>query len=195
MAEGGRVSLLGMLNRRVLLRAALAVSFLMPLSLTACEGMDNPLLGDPGDWEPEEEEYIDSSAIEVPEFDFLWERAKFMMQTEGYGIDRARTRRDTKHLVSKWKTMLAPVRFKGVRRRVWMDFEETEPNTFLVKCCVQAQRNEDIDAPADLSSAVWKPLEGGDHTRANLFIYKLEAGFDKEETQEEKDAKKNRRRR
>jgi len=41
----------------------------------------------------------------------------------------------------------------------------------------------------------WKPLEGGDHTRANLFIYKLEAGFKKEETPEEKAAKERRRRR
>ena len=169
-----------MLNRRLLLRAALAASLLAPLSLTACEGMDNPLMGDPGSWEPEEAEYVKSSSIKVPEFDYLWERAKFMCQTEGYGIDGARTRRDRKHLVSQWNVQMSPVRFKGVRRRVWMDFEEVGPNTYVVSCAVQAQRNEDIESPTEPSRAVWKNIEGGDHTRANLFVYRLEHGFQDE---------------
>jgi len=168
-----------MLIHRVLLQAVFMVSLLvvLPLSLAGCEGMDNPLRGDPGDWEPEEAEYVESSAIKVPEFDFLWERAKFMIQTERYGIDGGRTRRDKKHLVSRWNTMLSPVRFKGTRRRVWMDFEETGPNTFIVKCAVQAQRNEVIEYPTEPARAVWKELEGGDTSRANVILYKLEAGF------------------
>ncbi len=170
-----------MLNRRMLLRAALVASLFAPLSLTACEGMDNPFLGDPSDWEPEDAEYVESRPIVVPEFDFLWERAKFMIQTEGYSLDRVRTLRSEKTLVSRWKTLLAPARFKGVRRRIWISFEESGPDAYLVKCCVQAQRNEDIEAPTEIAEAVWKALEGGDSTRANLIIYRLETGFKEEE--------------
>ena len=112
MAEGVGVRLLAMINHRVFVRAVFMASLLLPVSVTACEGMDNPLLGDPGDWEPEAGEYVQSSTIEVPEFDFLWERAKFMIQTARDGIDGGRTRRDRKHLVSRWNVMLSPVRFK-----------------------------------------------------------------------------------
>ena len=174
-----------MLIHRLLMCAAFMVSGLLALSLAGCEGMDNPLLGDPGGWEPEEAEYVTSSTIEVPEFDFLWERAKFMIQTERYGIDGGRTRRDKKHLVSRWKTMLSPVRFKGVRRRVWMDFEEVGENKYIVRCAVQAQRNTVIESPTQASNAVWKELEGGDVTRANVILYKLEAGFASEDKPQE----------
>ena len=97
---------------------ALALALAAPVTLAACEAMTNPLAPDPANAMPGAGDFVRSKPMSVPEFDFLWERSKFMLQTDRYGIDGSRTSRDKKMIVSQWKTILAPSRYHGKRRRV-----------------------------------------------------------------------------
>ncbi len=147
------------------------------LSLGGCLAA-NPFRADPSGVTPADGDFVTSQPVTVPEFDFLWERAKFTLQTDGYGIDSVRTRRDKREMTSWWKTLLAPSRYKGVRRRVVIRFTDHDvaAGSYLVHLAVQAQTNTDMNAPMDSSSAVWEVVPA-DVERANVLLYRIEAGF------------------
>jgi len=157
-------------------RLALVAALVLPTLLAACEGMQNPLGPNPDNELPEDGDFVRSKPLTAPEFDFLWERSKFMLQTDGYGIDGSRTNREDREIVSQWKTMLAPSRYQGKRRRVVLRFEEGDEGTWFAEAAVTVQRNEDIQDPMQIARAVWKS-EGPDLPRAEVLIYKLETGF------------------
>ena len=160
----------------LLRRAALTALLAVPVLLAACEGMNNPFGPDPNNAMPGAADFVRSKPLHVPEFQFLWERSRFMLQTDGYGIDGSRTDRGQKMLVSQWKTILAPARYQGRRRRVVMRFEEAGEGTWISETAVIVQRNEDIENPMEVARAVWKD-EPADTRRAEVFVYKLETGF------------------
>lgn len=157
-------------------RLALAVALALPTALAACEGMDNPLGPNPDNETPGSGDFVRSKPLTVPEFDFLWERSKFMLQTDGYGIDGSRTDRGDHEIVSQWKTILSPARYQGKRRRVVLRFEEAGEGKWIAEAAVTVQRNEDIQDPMQIARAVWKS-DGPDLQRAEVFVYKLETGF------------------
>jgi hypothetical protein len=171
-------------------KAALLAALAVPLLLTSCEGMNNPLGPDPDKLMPGDSDFVRSKPLHVPEFDFLWERSKFMLQTDGYGIDGSRTSRDEKEIVSQWKTILQPARYQGKRRRVVMRFEPAagddskDAARWIAECAVVVQRNEDIQNPMEIARAVWKE-DAPDLRRAEVFVYKLETGFQEPEEDDE----------
>ncbi len=164
-----------MRTRSRLTRAALLLALVVPTFVTSCEGMNNPFGPDPANMMPEGHDFVRSKPLAVPEFDFLWERCKFMMQTDGFGIDGSRSSRDKKEIVSQWKTILAPARYQGKRRRIVMRFEEAGER-WIASAAVVVQRNEDIDNPMEIARAVWKK-DDADSRRAEVLIYRLETGF------------------
>ena len=162
--------------RPLLSSLALALALSAPVTLGACEAMTNPLAPNPDNAMPSEGDFVRSKPMSVPEFDFLWERAKFMLQTDRFGVDGSRTSRDDKEIVSQWKTILAPARYQGKRRRVVMRFEEAGEGKWIASAAMVVQKNDDIQNPMEIARAVWKS-DAPDLRRSEVYIYRLETGF------------------
>ncbi len=162
--------------RRARVAALLLLLCPAALGLGGCEGMHSPFSGDPDAALPDDDAYVSSKPLTAPEFEFLWERAKFDLQADGYAPDSLRSRRSERSMVTAWRTLLAPARFQGVRRRVHLRFDETAPGRYVARCAVLVQRNEDLVDPTQPARAVWKD-QPADRERANLIVYRLESGF------------------
>ncbi len=168
-------SLPRMIQHRLALVVALAI---LPLGILAgCEAMTNmPFTPDPENASPGDGDYVTSEPFEVPEFDYVWDRAGRRLDAAGYGVDGSRTSRTKREIVSQWHTRLAPSRFAGTRMRAWVRFGDGGEGRQIVRVAIQVQRNEDIRDPTSSVLAQWKD-EPADVERARLLAFQIESDF------------------
>ncbi len=146
-------------------------------ALTACETSNLPFTSNPDSAEPAPEQYTISQPIRTESFEMLWERARLRLGASGYRIDESRTRRDERRMVSVWKTLLAPSRYKGRRFRMWVEFDEAGEHTYRAGVASQTQRNTEHSDTLNEYAADWEEDPEADDTRARVLAYQLEQDF------------------
>lgn len=132
--------------------------------------------GDPGSQVPERRDWQETEPLEVPSVDVLWERARAVLEYEGYALDEEATRYDRHEMVTQWVVRLAPGRLDGIRRRVHLAFVPSGTR-WVVRAAVLRQRNADIDDPTNPAQAQWERTDP-DASRTGTLIWKIRAAFD-----------------
>ncbi len=156
--------------------AAAALLLVAGAALSACEGSsffyagaDNETVGDP--------DYAVGKPVAGADIDALWDRAQQVLATQGYAVDGTRTRFADRVIVTRWNTLLSPVRFEGVRTRAWVRFGQAPEGGWIVRVAVQKQRNADIDQPSNELVAKWE-AQPADSARAGVLLWQIESGFE-----------------
>jgi hypothetical protein len=79
-------------------------------------------------------------------------------------------------MVTKWNTIMAMLRFDGVRRRAHLEFVPVADSRWIVRCAVIKQRNADIDDPTNPVMAQWEDA-GPDPGRTGRLLYRIRGGL------------------
>jgi hypothetical protein len=146
---------------RILTLALVLVAAFVPL---ACGSFDPP--------------YRPGVEIEVHDMDMIWERARLVLESDGYRIEEADTKRADLEMHTRWQTMLAPNRFEGIRRRVSVKFVQLQGDRLRVDLRVLQERNAEITQPLNPIAADWEEdprAETGQ--REEVLLYKIESAF------------------
>lgn len=162
----------------------LALVAVLAASAGACE-TTHLFSGDPEMQIPKAAEWLRGEPFTAPSFDSIWERATDVLMGEGYRIDESGTSASRGEIRTGWVTHLAPTRYQGKRRRVWVRIEPVQSSgggtaadakQWRIAVVALRQRNADIDDPSNPVSAQWE-ADGVDETRTALLQWKMEQPF------------------
>lgn len=98
-----------------------------------------------------------SAGFYAPSFEILWEVARKEMGRAGFVPDPEASSRETKVLVSRWSTNLAPFSGRGTREQATVTLRPIPERAdhYSVEANVIRQANMNIKAPMDPAKAEW----------------------------------------
>ena len=156
---------------------SLALAF-AGLALVSLGGCETTVLfpANPENQTPSDGEWQETEPLAATSFDLLWQRTRATLEDLDYQIDDNRTHVDDRVIVTKWNTIMAMLRFDGVRRRAHVEFVPAEDGRWVIRCAVIKQRNADIDDPTNPVMAQWEDA-GPDPGRTGRLLYRLRGGL------------------
>lgn len=119
-----------------------------------------------------------STGFYAPNFDMLWDIARKEMGRAGYTPDGEASSRETRTLVSRWDTHLAPFSGRGYREQATVTLVPIpdQADRWAVEANVIRQVNKTIKEPMNIAKAEWSE---GDRMfdKERQIVYGIESFF------------------